>query len=806
MKALRFTFSISVLGIMGLTGIGAVRAQDKPANQATEILQRETIRRQELLLQASQQLQEAENLIAAGKIEGVRAKIAGILASLPDAEEGREVHQRAAKILSALDATQASYLFDKKDYFGAREAARRSLENNPKNAVAQGILDQTAEKLGIAPGQDKPANPAVDPKFITRLNQVEENLKKARDYAAVGDFNAAEKAYQQALAIDPYNRVAAAGLKKVYVKMNVDAEVAHRSSNQERQTEVREAWTQRFQVDKELGAGQTIETQPVKKSSGYDLEQRMRSLILKQVDFTDASIEDAVKFLTEQSRQVDPEGRGINFLIKSEDVKQQAKTFSLKLSNVPVGEALRYITSLTGLRYRAEEFAVFIVPLSARDDVLVTREFPVRATFFEVEAGAASDSGDSGSARRRVRTVVEDEGSSGASGDAVRKSLEARGVQFTEGSTAIYNASTGTLTVRNTQDQIDLIEELVTENQGETLLVSVQAKFIEINQTDLDSLAFNYNLAGSYNYANIPGPNVVAGGAVGVTTHLNEAGSLVNSDAINNIINLTPDKGSAANPAAITSTPNRFGITGSLDGNAFQMLLDAISQKSSTDLVTAPSILVNDNAKGTITVAREFYYPTEFQAAKVSSNTIIAGNNATYAAAPTVIPTWPSQFQSRNVGVTLTVQPRVTVDRQRIYLVIKPEVVEFDGYINYGSIIYSSRDAAGNAYVSNGVQVSVPVNNNVINQPVFSTRTIENAQAEIQDGYTMVLGGLIREDVSTVEDKVPFLGDMPLVGRLFRSKTEQAVKRNLLIFVTVHILRPDGEPFNVATVPVPAAH
>jgi general secretion pathway protein D len=61
----------------------------------------------------------------------------------------------------------------------------------------------------------------------------------------------------------------------------------------------------------------------------------------------------------------------------------------------------------------------------------------------------------------------------------------------------------------------------------------------------------------------------------------------------------------------------------------------------------------------------------------------------------------------------------------------------------------------------------------------------------------MVLGGLIREDISTIDDKVPILGDIPLVGRLFRSKGEQAVKKNLLMFVSVRILRPDGEPFNV---------
>jgi general secretion pathway protein D len=55
---------------------------------------------------------------------------------------------------------------------------------------------------------------------------------------------------------------------------------------------------------------------------------------------------------------------------------------------------------------------------------------------------------------------------------------------------------------------------------------------------------------------------------------------------------------------------------------------------------------------------------------------------------------------------------------------------------------------------------------------------------------------LLREDVQKVSDKVPGLGDIPILGRLFRSEAEKTQKKNLLIFVTTRILRPDGEPYN----------
>jgi general secretion pathway protein D len=64
--------------------------------------------------------------------------------------------------------------------------------------------------------------------------------------------------------------------------------------------------------------------------------------------------------------------------------------------------------------------------------------------------------------------------------------------------------------------------------------------------------------------------------------------------------------------------------------------------------------------------------------------------------------------------------------------------------------------------------------------------------AIVWDGQTVVLGGLTTEDVTKLKDKVPVLGDLPLVGRLFRSESNQTKKKNLVIFVTPTIIDPAG--------------
>ena len=91
--------------------------------------------------------------------------------------------------------------------------------------------------------------------------------------------------------------------------------------------------------------------------------------------------------------------------------------------------------------------------------------------------------------------------------------------------------------------------------------------------------------------------------------------------------------------------------------------------------------------------------------------------------------------------------------------------------------------------------VPIELTPNVINQPVFSTRKVTTS-VSVYDGQTVVLGGLMREDVQKTEDKVPIIGDIPLVGRAFRTNTEQHTKKNLVIFVTAKIITPAGLPLN----------
>ena len=149
-------------------------------------------------------------------------------------------------------------------------------------------------------------------------------------------------------------------------------------------------------------------------------------------------------------------------------------------------------------------------------------------------------------------------------------------------------------------------------------------------------------------------------------------------------------------------------------------------------------------------------------------------NNANIIQETTVL---PQDFATREVGVILNVMPEVSPDGNMINLTMKPQVVTEPTWYQYGSTV---RRADGST-----MQMNMP-------QPFFHVRSIDT-QISIYDGATVAMGGLITEELNKVNDKIPILGDIPLIGALFRSQSEKSIKKNLLIFVTAKLVDPAGQ-------------
>jgi len=235
-----------------------------------------------------------------------------------------------------------------------------------------------------------------------------------------------------------------------------------------------------------------------------------------------------------------------------------------------------------------------------------------------------------------------------------------------------------------------------------------------------------------------------------------------------------------------------LALAGALTDPQFQLVIRALNQRKDVDLLSSPSITASEDEEATIDIIREFRYPTEFSPPQIPQTigNATAGTGGQLPSSIPVTPTTPTAFEKRETGVKLRVTPSIIADHSAINLNLHPEVTEFEGFVNYGSPI---KTVAPGSSVLGTTATSVVLTENAINQPIFSVVPV-NTKKKLLDGETIALGGLIREDVQKVNDKTPILGDIPWVGRLFRSNVDQHVKKNLTIFVTARIIDAAGQP------------
>jgi general secretion pathway protein D len=362
---------------------------------------------------------------------------------------------------------------------------------------------------------------------------------------------------------------------------------------------------------------------------------------------------------------------------------------------------------------------------------------------------------------------------------------------------------------------MDLIDAIV-ENSSPPVpvQVAIEAKFVEIQQQNEKELSMNV-LLGQFNIPGTSGRIFGAGGTQGtgtpttasdyplafpttgalqeqnVTSGLRSGSFAISADAIQALL-FPSAAGTAVAPAI-------FGVGSVLTDPTFQVVLRALDQKKGVDLLSAPRVTTKSGQRAVIEIVEEFRYPTEFDPPQIPQNFGGGANGGTGTTAIQVFPvtpTTPTSFETRNTGVTLEVEPTVGSDNYTIDLNLVPQVVEFEGFINYGSPISTINPSAlglgGLAGAVTNAPSSIVLTPNTINQPIFSTRKVTTS-VTVWDGQTVVLGGLMREDVQKVQDKVPILGDIPLLGRAFRSNVDQHLKVNLVIFVTARLINPAGD-------------
>lgn len=659
-------------------------------------------------------------------------------------------------------------------------------------------------------------NKSITPGFVASVEEVKQLLTEAEGFYQSGRFDLATKRYEQVLNIDKYNIAARRGMERVDLARQQYQDSATNEARSDMIRQVDKGWelpVRKFDV----GATSIIDQPPVDTRGTSAINRKLDDIIVPRIEFRDATIREALDFLRQRAAALDtseddPTRKGVNLVLKvPEDSPEANARITLALTDVPLRAAIQYVANAASLKLKVEPYAVVIVLQSEPTDVLITKEYKVPPSFItalpatDATAGAAAGGGGQISvAPGSLPAIAERSGA--------RQFLEASGVTFPQGASANFIASASKLIVKNTQANLDLIDTLVeTAIAAPPAQVEIEAKFLEITQTNLKELGFDW-LLGQFA---LPGGTGVygGGGTQGFNQSINANAYPLQSSVTGVPIGANSTvggpvtagnrsgnfaiKGNAVDALLFGGTPLGpapavLALAGVFTNPQFQLVIRALDQKKGVDLVSAPKVTTKSGQRATIEIVREFRYPSEYDLPQITQTP--------GAVFTPVTPTSPTAFETKPVGIVLEVDPTVGPDGYTIDLVLSPRVVEFEGFINYGSpistvatITQGSQDPITGFFTINAFNQNILVTENVINQPVFSSREV-TTQVTVYDGATVVLGGLLREDIQQTEDKVPILGDIPIAGRLFRTTADQHIKRNLIMFVTASLLDPAGQP------------
>jgi general secretion pathway protein D len=744
------------------------------------------------------------------------AKLEEAVRILPRAKATEVDYSRAIHSLSECYNELADKAFRAGDRKTALADAKKTLEYDPSNRTAENMIIavKKADKEALEAAKhpvvvESGPNPDKTPEFEAKRAEIRKLFREGKILYNSGQYDEAEKRFEQVLLIDPYNEDAQELLQEVQVARHPSAIAGQTAARDHAIWEVEQAWLPPISGEVEKP---NLSPNPTSLPEGNNTQaiiKKLNELVFPEIKFREASLADVIQYLSEESRRLDkPSNEGVNIVLGpgvtagGGDTTPPAggdttaptgggRTITLSLKNVPMIQALRYVTSLANLKYRVESSAVLILPPDAPDQAMITKTYPVTPGILDkmvatpgggAGGGAAGAGGGAGAGGEFVTLGA------GTSAGVTTIDLKAlftdTGVGFPAGSTISYNPRTATVIIHNTPENIEKFEAVLPNFDTVPSQVEIEAKFIEIDQNDLDELGFDWSVGG-----HTFGSFTANGGPPATMFGTSTANPNANPDITAGLRDSTGIAGDAITAAlggsgSGSSTPGQLAtLAGILDNTAFQVILKALSQKTSSDVLSAPKITTVSGQVAQIKVVDEFIYPSEYTEPQVGGGGGIAGGAAA------ITPTIPSAFKTREVGVILNVTPTVGADKYTISLALTPEVSEFLGFLDYSPGNVTS--GSGGSGPSNTV-TSVPYK---IQQPLFSTRSLATSVV-IWDGQTVVLGGLIKETVSKIDDKVPFLGDLPIVGRLFRSKVSSRAKQNLLIFVTARLIDPAGQPLH----------
>lgn len=752
------------------------------ANDADALAAQENQRIKALIADSKTKSREARSLAKDDRFDDAAVVLDGAINSLP-------ANPGTASAIADLRAEKSAVLMEKAQYAlkqGDTEGARAALEaysaasNDTKKAQK---LSKAIDRVEL----DPPLQPveSVSPGFIKDQKEIAKLEAKGRSQYLAGDADGAQETFRLIESIDVGNPAAKSFLTRIAQEKSKVGGLNRTKTGAQMMEEVTNAW-QRPGVYVDRGNVDST------KIIALPLAQKLNSIQIPSVNFQGVELSKVISTLSAISEEYDKsEGaKGVNIVLL--DPSNKNPQVSITLRNLSLKRILDLITDSTGYQYDVQADTIVVRPGGEGGSALENAFFPVtRATVIRMTGIGAAAATPAAAADPFAAPAAAPAGGTSAGGEsgALQAFLEQAGVKFstTPGSSLVYDGAA--IIVNQSARNIERIRNIL-NRYNDVRQVEIEAKFMDVQQGSLEELGVNWS-ASSQNATFIGSSNRSLASAFGGSTSgvpgqiltTNGLGNTTERSILNSpaVIPGSSNVGKSTTSGSYSNTNNELaiitGVIGEFDVTA---TIRALAQKSGTDLLSSPKVTVLSGNPANIVVAQELRYPQSYGE---TQSTVSSGNSG--GSAISITSGTPQEFTTRNVGVELKVTPTVEEDDYSISLDLNPRVTEFDGFVEYGG--------QSVALTSSGITSTTVAVPSGFYQPIFSTREV-TTKVTVWDGATLVLGGLTREEVKKTSDKVPVLGDIPFIGRAFRSKGESSSKRNLLIFVTANLVSPGGSP------------
>ena len=701
----------------------------------------------------------------------------------------------AAKLKLPASRVTASTLKDLDDAIGDNILAKveqaladRDFETADNIAAAyrsQGGFPEITRTIenAIQRVKDDPWNQDVNmlsPGFLERQETVDKLLVKARAQMLYGDLNGASRTLSEIEARDPYNAAAKSLQLKIAELRSPASKLDHYKTRKEMLQEVERNW-QRPKVF-EL-------TEQEVEDGGEDIGvvEKLRAIKVPEFRVSNSPLSRVLDTLSGLSEEFDPtpEKLGVNMIKQGGD----DPTVTIRLRNLNMEQVLNFVAKQVGFSWEPQD-GVVVFEKTGKDIFMETEFFPINTNVVTRLIGFQDGNDTAAAPADPFAPIATNTGGGGPSStdkeDAIKGFFERAGIPFDPPATLAYDGTN--LIVTQTPKNLEKLNNIL-RRYNQPKQVEIEAKFLEVQQGALEELGVQWSVndRGS-NRRSFYTPNTsrTLAGTFGADIQNSQIEITRSSGALDPTPFLPPvipsqiDVGSGVvntfdADGSVEGQGSLGAIQGVINGADVDVIINALSRKEGSDLMSSPRVTVLSGRTAQITVAQELRYPENYGdiESQVSSAESGSGGSSVAITAGT-----PQDFTVRMVGVEMEVTPNVE-ENDNISLKLEPKVTEFEGFVEYGG---------PSVAIASDTTVTVPSG---FFQPVFGVRTVRT-EVVVYDGATVVIGGLTREEIKTVEDKVPVLGDIPLLGRLFRSEGETSLKRNLLIFVTANLISPGG--------------